>query len=65
MIRDPEKLIGKRYTCEFRVVEVEPGPPGLGTRQITLYMYGEKYTLSLEEVSTLIETGFVMEVEER
>lgn len=64
MIRDPERLIGRRFTCDLRVAAVAPGPPGDGSRIVTLWMHGERAEISLAEFSQLVESGFVMEVPE-
>lgn len=65
MIDDPDALVGRRYIADFRVVRVEPGPCGDGTRRVVLRMFGaDGAEISLEELSVLVESGFVMEVPE-
>ena len=62
MIANPEHFIGRRFACDLRVVSIAPGRPDDGTRLVTVWMYGERAELSLEEFSTLYESGFLTEI---
>ncbi len=55
----PERLLGKRYVTDFRVVSVSQGDDGELTA--TLLMYGDYYRISVDELTTIIERGFVIE----
>lgn len=61
----PEKLIGRRFTVDLRVVAIEPGRPDDGERMVTVHMHGDRAELSLEELTAMIEAGFLMEIPER
>jgi hypothetical protein len=65
VIANPEHFIGRRFACDLRVVSIAPGRPDDGDREVTVWMYGERATLSLEEFSGLVESGFLTEIEER
>lgn len=62
MIENPETLIGRRYACDLRVVAIAPGAADDGSRVVTVYMYGDRYELSLEEFSSLVESGLLTEM---
>lgn len=64
MIPNPEALIGMRFVCDLRVVAITPGHPADGTRVVTVHMYGDRYELSLDEFSSLVEAGLLTEMPE-
>lgn len=51
---EPESLVGHRFVTDF-VVESITGDV------VILRRYGEIYVISLAELKTVIETGFVIE----
>lgn len=61
---NPERLIGKRLVADVRVVSIAPGAPDDEDRVVTLYdtLTGEKATISLGELATMIETRFLLEM---
>ena len=61
MIADPERLIGKRFSADFRVEAVGVQPYTEETL-VVLYQHGERVELSLGELSALIESGFAVEL---
>lgn len=63
MIRNPLGLVGKRFSADFRVAGIGP-PPYTEDTVVVIYKHGERCELSLGELSTLIETGFVVELPE-
>lgn len=53
---DPaDELIGRRYVTDFTVTDVVHG------ETVLLKRYGETYTMTLAELRTAIETGFIVE----
>jgi hypothetical protein len=56
MVAFAASVVGKRYSCDFRVRSVGPG------HQAILTMHGDSFTISLEELHTIITRGFVVEV---
>lgn len=68
MIDDPERLVGRRYVCDLRVVAVAPqrvDDPTGGERVVTIHQYGDRAELSLEEFSALVESGLLVEMPEK
>ncbi len=61
----PEKLIGRRYVADLRVVAIAPGAPNDGSRAVTVHMHGDRAEISLEELTTMINAGFLMEMPDR
>lgn len=62
MDRDVEfamRVLGKRFGTEFRVVAISTD------WNATLVMYGETYTIGLDELRTVVERGLVTELPER
>lgn len=57
-------MVGQRFVCDFKVVSVD-GPPYTEDSVVAIYLHGERCEITLGELSTLIETGFVMEIPER
>lgn len=64
MTGDPETLIGRRFGTDLRVVAITPGDPADDTRTVTVHMQGDAYAISLGELRTLIERGFISELPE-
>jgi len=52
-----DTLLGRRFVCDFQIVAVGPGP------QFLLTLNGARYVISVDELRTIIERGFVTEVE--
>lgn len=57
--KDADYLLGKRFVTDFQVVAVSGQADPEQTA--TLNMYGERYVISLDELATIIERGFVVE----
>lgn len=49
-------VLGRRFACDFFVAGVGPGPVAI------LEMRGRRYTITLDELRTLVERGFVVEL---
>lgn len=62
-LQHADQLLGRRFATEFRVVSVGERPRGGddSDRPVTLHMQGDRCTISLGELCTLIERGFVAE----
>lgn len=58
-------LLGKQYSCRFRVAVI--GAPGSDPayrymdRPVVLYMHGDRYVIGEDELIRLVESGFVVE----
>lgn len=48
-------VLGRRFGCDFRVIAIGPGATAI------LEMRGDRFTISLAELRTLVESGLVME----
>jgi hypothetical protein len=61
--REIDSLLGRQFSCSFRVeaIGARPASGKDEDRTVTLWHLGEKAVLSLGELWTLIETGFVAE----
>lgn len=59
--RDPEWLLGRQFECRFRVVGVGAATVDPDDRVVALHMHGERAEISLGELATLVERGFVVE----
>lgn len=55
--KDHDWLLGRRFVTDFRVVSIGDD----AERTVTLYMFGDSYQLSLDELQTIIERGLVVE----
>jgi hypothetical protein len=64
-VTDPEKLIGKRFVTDLRVVAVAPGAPDDDERMVTVHLHGDRAQLALRELAAMIDAGFLVEVPER
>ncbi len=49
-------VLGRRFGCDLRVAGVGPGPT------VLLIMHGATYEMSLDELRTLVERGFIVEL---
>jgi hypothetical protein len=56
-------LLGRQYSCRFRVVGIQGPAPGTGEdeRRVLLHLNGDHYIIAAGELMTLIDRGFVME----
>lgn len=55
----PDTLLGRRFTCDLRIVAIGPGPNFL------LTLHGDRFVISIEELREIIERGFITEVDDR
>ena len=55
--RDREWLLGRRFVTDFVVVSIDDDLDAT----VTLRRYGETYRISLEELITAIDAGFIIE----
>lgn len=62
--RDPDYLLGRRFMTDFTVIAVSGGAEA-GEPTATLALLGTRYVISLEELGTIIESGFVVETDGR
>jgi hypothetical protein len=60
---DADRLVGRRFVTDFRILSVGIGRNG--EPEATLLMYGDKYLLSIDELENIIERGLVTEAPER
>jgi hypothetical protein len=60
-LANPQDLVGRRFVTDFRVIKVADDED----QTVTLTMYGETYQISLEELQTLIDAGFITEAPDR
>lgn len=64
MIANPQRLVGKRFSADFRVVAVAD-PPYTEETIVIIHKHGDHAELSLGELSAIIESGFAVELPER
>jgi len=57
MTIDVDWLLGRRFVADFTVVAVDADP----ARTVTIAMSGDRFAISLEELTILIERGLVAE----
>jgi len=58
------ELLGKRFTTDFKVVRLGASPDGdpeHPDRPVTLQMHGDRFEISLGELKTIVQNGFVVE----
>jgi hypothetical protein len=53
------RVLGRRYTSDFRVVAIGPGP------KATLLLHGDRFEISLEELHTIVDRGLFAEAWDR
>lgn len=62
----PEDLVGRRFVADFRVAAIGESETGKDEdRQVVLYMHGERFAISLGELTALVDSGMVVEAPER
>ena len=54
---DNDWLLGRRFVTDFVVVSIDDDPEVT----VTLRRYGETYRISMEELLTAIDAGFIVE----